>query len=154
MITKLTKGVNDLKAEEELRVKEAENVVKNQEREELLKFERAQLDQKLEVEKKIEESKNNQAPAKLAEAKGSETMHTKLPKLTIAKFSGSHTNWLRFWNILEADVDKCSDLAGVTKFAYLKDLLERRVVQYKSGRLFGEDDPTSGSRVVVFAEVK
>ena len=73
MITKLTKCVNDLKDEEELRVKEAENVVKNKEREELLRFERAQLEQKLEFEKKIEESKKNQAPAKLAEAKGSET---------------------------------------------------------------------------------
>ena len=33
----------------------------------------------------------------------------------------------------------------------------RRVVQYtrmESGRLFGVDDPSSGSRVVVFAEVK
>ena len=127
MITKLTKCVNDLKAEEELRVKEAENVVKNKEREELLRFERAQLEQKLEFEKKIEESKKNQAPAKLAEAKGSETRHTKLPKLTIAKFNGSHTDWLRFWNIFEAEVDKCSDLAGVTKFAYLKDLLEPKI---------------------------
>ena len=127
MITKLTKCVNDLKAEEELRVKEAENVVKNKEREELLRFERAQLEQKLEFEKKIEESKKNQAPAKLAEAKGSETRHTKLPKLNIAKFNGSHTDWLRFWNIFEAEVDKCSDLAGVTKFAYLKDLLEPKI---------------------------
>ena len=34
---------------------------------------------------------------------------------------------------------------------------EVRVVQYtrtESGRLFGKDDPSSGSRVVVFAEVK
>ena len=99
MITKLTKCANDLKVEEELRVKEAENVVKNKEREEQLKFERAQLEQKLEFERKIEESKKNHAPAKLAEAKGSETRHTKLPKLTIAKFHGSHTDWLRFWNI-------------------------------------------------------
>ena len=127
MITKLTKWVNDLKAEEELRVKEAENVVKNKEREELLRFERAQLEQKLEFEKKIEEPKKNQAPAKLAEAKGSETSHTKLPKLTIAKFNGSHTDWLRFWNIVEAEVAKCSDLAGVTKFAYLEDLLEPKI---------------------------
>ena len=32
-----------------------------------------------------------------------------------------------------------------------------RVVQYtrtESGRLFGEDDPSNGSRVVVFVEVK
>ena len=34
---------------------------------------------------------------------------------------------------------------------------QSRVVQYtrtESGRLFGKDDPSSGSRVVVFAEVK
>ena len=38
-----------------------------------------------------------------------------------------------------------------------KFLLYARVVQYtrkESGRLFGKDDPSSGSRVVVFAEVK
>ena len=48
MISKLTKCANDLKVEEQLTVKEAENVVKNKEREELLKFDRAQLEQKLE----------------------------------------------------------------------------------------------------------
>ena len=37
--------------------------------------------QKLKFEKKIVESKKDEAPAKLAEAKGSETRHTKLPKL-------------------------------------------------------------------------
>ena len=37
--------------------------------------------QKLKFEKKIVESKKNQVRAKLAEAKGSETRHTKLPKL-------------------------------------------------------------------------
>ena len=89
MITKLTKCANDLKVEEELRVKEAENVVKNKEREELLKFEPAQLEEKLEFEEKIEESMKNHAPAKLAEARSSETRHTKLPKFTIAKFHGS-----------------------------------------------------------------
>ena len=139
MITKLTKCVNDLKAEEELRVKEAENVVKNKEHEELQKFEQAQLEQKHEFEKKIGESKKNQAPAKLAEAKGSETRHTKLPKLTIAKFNGSHTDWLRFWNIFKAEVDKCSDLAGVTKFAYLKDLLEPKIRATTDGLLFSSE---------------
>ena len=54
-------------------------------------------------------------------------MHTKLPKLTISKFSGSHTDWLRFWNIYEAEIDRCSEMAAVTKVAYLKDLLEPKV---------------------------
>ena len=48
----------------------------------MLKFEQAQLSmQKVKFEKKIVESKKNQAPAKLAEVKGSEPRHTKLPKL-------------------------------------------------------------------------
>ena len=54
-------------------------------------------------------------------------MRTKLPKLTIAKFNVSHTDWLRFWNIYEAKIDKCSDMAAATKFAYPKDLLESKV---------------------------
>ena len=38
-----------------------------------------------------------------------------------------------------------------------KIVYSERVVQYtrtESGRLFGKDDPSSGSRVVLFAEVK
>ena len=38
-----------------------------------------------------------------------------------------------------------------------KTAKKKRVVQHtrtESGRLFGKDDPSSGSRVVVFAEVK
>ena len=57
----------------------------------------------------------------------SEGVRTKLPKLTITKFNGTHTDWLRFWNIYEAEIDKCSNMAAVTKFAYLKDLLEPKV---------------------------
>ena len=32
-----------------------------------------------------------------------------------------------FWNIFEAEIDSCSDLTGVTKLAYLKDLLVTKV---------------------------
>ena len=67
---------------------------------------------------------------KCSEVKVSESApHAKLPKLTIAKFNGSYTDRLRFWNIFEAEIDKCSDVAAVTKFAYLKDLLEPKVRQ-------------------------
>ena len=93
------------------------------------RFEREKLEQRLKYEKQIEESKKAYA-TKSSEAKASpasEGARTKLPKLTIAKFNGSHTDWLRFWNIYEAEIDKCSDRAAVTKFAYLKFLLEPKV---------------------------
>ena len=114
---------------EDFKAQETEKELKAKEREDQLKFERAQLEQKLEYERKIEESKKNYT-TKTNEAKASpagEGAHTKLPKLTITKFNGSHTDWLRFWNIYEAEIDKCSDMASVTKFAYLKDLLEPKV---------------------------
>jgi len=72
---------------------------------------------------KIEDCKKNHA-TKASEVKASEAQHAKHPKLTVTKFNASHTNWLRLWNIFEVEIDKCSDLARVTKFAYLKDLVE------------------------------
>ena len=125
-VTYLNEQLTRIKAEEDHKAKESEKILKTKEREEQLEFERAQLKQKLEFELKIEECKKNHA-TKASEVKTSEAQHTKLPKLTITKFNGSHTDWLRFWNIFEAEIDKCSDLAGVTKFAYLKDLLEPKV---------------------------
>ena len=48
-------------------------------------------------------------------------------------------NWLRFWNIYEAEIDKCSDMAVVTKFAYLKDLLEPKVRERIDGLPFSSE---------------
>ena len=36
-------------------------------------------------------------------------------------------DWLHFWNIFEGEIDKCSNVAVVTNFAYLNDLLEPKV---------------------------
>ena len=36
------------------------------------------------------------------------------------------TDWPRFWNQFEAEIDR-SDVPGVTKFSYLKELLEPKV---------------------------
>ena len=47
---------------------------------------------------------------------------TKLPKLVITKFDGTHFDWFRFWNQFESQVDKC-DLTQVSKYSYLKDTL-------------------------------
>lgn len=128
-VTYINERLANLKLQEDTKTQESESELKAKEREEQLRFERAQLEQKLEYERKIEEAKKNYA-TKSSEAKASpasEGVRTKLPKLTITKFNGSHTDWLRFWNIYEAEIDKCSDMAAVTKFAYLKDLLEPKV---------------------------
>ena len=115
---------------EDSKAQERENELKAKEREDQLPFEKAQLEQKREYERKIKETKKNYA-TKSTKAKASpaasEGVRTKLPKRTITKFNGSHTDWLRFWNIYEAEIDRCSDMAAVTKFAYLKDLLEPKV---------------------------
>lgn len=50
----------------------------------------------------------------------------KLPKLIITKFSGELTDWPRFWNQLEAEIDR-SEVAAVTKFSYLKELVDPKV---------------------------
>ena len=44
----------------------------------------------------------------------------------ITKYNGALENWLSFWNKFEAEIDS-TDLPAVTKFAYLKELVEARV---------------------------
>ena len=88
-------------------------------RKELLEFERAQLELKLEYEKKTAEViKSQKEPSKADNAK--------LPKLTITKFSGTYEAWLTLWSKFVAEVDS-TDLAAVSKFAYLKELIEPKV---------------------------
>ena len=62
----------------------------------------------------------------------------KLPKLSITKFNGSFSDWLRFWNQFQAVVDSQS-INKVTKFAYLKELLEPNVRTSIDGLPFTED---------------
>jgi len=52
--------------------------------------------------------------------------NAKLPKLVITKFNGDYTDWQRFWSQFEAEIDRAS-VAGVTKFSYLKELVEPSV---------------------------
>ena len=74
-------------------------------REEQLKFERQQLEQKAEFEKEKVASPGKQ--------------NVKLPKLVITKYNGTLENWLTpLWNKFEAEIDK-TGLPAVTKFAYL-----------------------------------
>ena len=86
--------------------------------EERLSQERELLDQKVKFQKAVEASQQ--------EKNAKKTVTAKLPKLSITKFDGTFANWLPFWNKFEAEIDK-TELAPVTKFAYLKELLEPKV---------------------------
>ena len=50
----------------------------------------------------------------------------RLQKLQIKKFDGTHTELLRFWNQIEAEIH-AADLLAVTKFSYLKELVVPKV---------------------------
>ena len=101
------------------------------EREEQLKFERKQLEQKEEFSSKLKNSTQN-FPSH------SSKQSVKLPKLVITKYNGALENWLSFWNKFEAEIDK-ADLPAVTKFAYLKELVEPRVKRGIDGLPFSAE---------------
>ena len=66
-------------------------------------------------------SQVGQVPASSALVKSA-----KLPKLVITKFNGELTDLPRFWNQLEAEIDRIV-VAAVTKFLYLKELVDPKV---------------------------
>ena len=111
-ITLLEERVKRMVANKENEERETKETLLARQREEQLKFERQQLEQKAEF------SKENVA--------FTSKQNVKLPKLVITKCNGALENWLAFWNKFEAEIDK-TGLPAVTKFAYLKELVEPRV---------------------------
>ena len=90
--------------------------------EEEMRFEKAKLEQKRKFEKKAEEKKE-------------QDINAKLPKLVITKFKGTPADWLRFWGQFAAEVD-ATNVPQITKFSYLKELLEPQVRSSIDGLLF------------------
>ena len=111
-ITLLEERVKRMVADAENEERETKETLLARQREEQLKFERQQLEQKAEFEKEKVASPSKQ--------------NVKLPKLVITKYNGALENWLAFWNKFEAEIDQ-TGLPAVTKFAYLKELVEPRV---------------------------
>ena len=77
--------------------------------------------ERLEMRAKFNDVKEN--ATKLA----NEKPRVKLPKLQITAFDGKLENWLGFWNKFEAEVDTIN-MPTVTKFAYLKEMVEPKVL--------------------------
>jgi hypothetical protein len=80
-------------------------------------IEKIKFEEKLNYEKKLGDlhSKGPLNPTQGASK-------VRLPKLIITKFNGTFTDWMRFWNQYEAEIDN-SDVSPVTKFSYLKELV-------------------------------
>ena len=85
-ITLLEERVKRMVADVENEERETSETLLARQREEQLKFERQQLEQKAEFEKEKSASTSKQ--------------NVKLPKLAITKYKGALENWLAFWNKL------------------------------------------------------
>lgn len=53
-------------------------------------------------------------------------IQARLPKLVITKFDDTYMDWPRFWGQFEETIDK-TGIANITKFAYLRELLNNKV---------------------------
>ena len=123
-ITYLSQTLVQINYKASLEAKKCEEELAERDRDKQLQFERAQLEQRLEFENKMEEARKTnmgQVAASPAPMKSA-----KLPKLVITKFSGELTDWPRFWNQFEAEIDGI-EVAAVTKFSYLKELVGPKV---------------------------
>ena len=93
-----------------------------QEREEKMQFEIKLHETKLKLQQELQAKTGNQN----ASAHETPTSQAKLPKLVITKFNGTFADWPRFWGQYSETIDK-SNVAPVTKFTYLRELLDDRV---------------------------
>ena len=64
---------------------------------------------------KYEEKSAELRKGKQGELSGS---HAKRPKLSVTEYDGTYEQWLPFWN------EFCVEIESVTKFVYLKELLQ------------------------------
>ena len=100
---------------EKARIK-LEKAHKEEERKRELEHQDLILQQRLKFEKDLTAT----------EGKLKQVKNAKLPKLDITNFSGKVSDWLPFWNIFQAEID-ATEIPEVSKFGYLKELLEPKV---------------------------
>ena len=79
-----------------------------------------------------------QAQKKPTETAGATSEVVKMPKLVITKFDGTPQDWMRFWGQFETQIGK-SSAPVVTKFSYLKELVDSKVRNLVDGLPFTPD---------------
>ena len=115
----------------------AKEAITQKEEERKLEFERRLTEQKLQQEKEAAEEKRKldvehlktlqevEQPASRQTTNPAPTT-AKMPKLVITKFAGTPQDWVRFWGQFDSQINK-SAVDEVTKFSYLKELVEIKV---------------------------
>ena len=128
-----------------MQAKESEEELAERDRQKQLAFERTQLEMRLTYEKKIEETKQ----AKTTEPTSTQAVKTaKLPKLVITKFRGDLTDWPRFWSQFETEIDK-AEIAGVTKYSYLKELVDPKIRTEIDGLPFSSEGYERAKNILI-----
>jgi hypothetical protein len=104
------------------RIQEWKNEVSRDEsqrqREEQLYLEHKLYEEKLRMKSELKLSSKS--------ARRKDEIQAKLPKLSITKFNGTFQDWTRFWNQFSETINK-TRIPSVTKFAYLRELLDTNV---------------------------
>ena len=100
---------------------------------EKLAYEKDKMKLDLEYQQQLSKTKQDA----VAESSSSCTCTVRMPKLVISKFNGTPQDWVRFWGQFEAQIDK-SGAPAVTKFSYLKELVEVKVRKLIDGLPFTE----------------
>ncbi len=129
-VRKITKELKDMQLA-------AEEATTFQEQQKKLEFEKLLTEQKLKQEQQAAQEKMElelEYQQKLKDVQETATKPSsvpvaasaKMPKLVISKFDGTPQDWMRFWGQFEAQIDK-SSVDAVTKFSYLKELVEVKV---------------------------
>ena len=98
-----------------------------------LQFEEEKYEKRLHLEKKFGEDSKGYATSH-----AHKVVNSKLPKLVITPFNGSHADWLRFWNQFEVEIGS-TQIPTVTKFSYLKELVEKKVCVSIDGPPFNSE---------------
>lgn len=144
-ITHLSERHVQMNYKTRMQAKESEEELAERDRQKQLAFERTQLEMRLTYEKKIEETKQ----AKTTGPTSTQAVKTaKLPKLVITKFRGDLTDWPRFWSPFETDIDK-SEIAGVTKYSYLKELADPKIRTEIDGLPFSSEGYERAKNILI-----
>ena len=102
------------------------------------------LQQKLKYQQMLDEAH----PEQQKEQPPKDINAAKLPKLSIMKFNGSFSDWLRFWNQFLAVIEN-QNVSKVTKFAYLKELLEPNIRTSIDGLPFTEEGYAQAKEILL-----
>ena len=122
--SKIEKADQDVKLlEEQMKIMDDEETEKEitYEYEKNVAFELELLERRAKLQEELDKSKQveGKQPSK-------PTSGAKFPKLPITKYNGKVEAWLPFWGKFKSEIDS-TDIPVLTKFAYLKELLDEKV---------------------------